>query len=172
MLTKRVIPCMDVTNGRVVKGINFVDLRDAGDPVELAKVYDREGADEVVFLDITATSDDRATTIDLASRAAAELRIPYTVGGGFRDHRAGAHALAKGLVRNGRENAARQAGRGFHGRDGGEIGRLRMGDFLFQRGVRLFFVHGSSICRRVRSAWNMRDLTVPTGTPRISATSA
>ena len=85
MLTKRVIPCMDVTNGRVVKGINFVDLRDAGDPVELAKVYDREGADEVIFLDITATSDDRATTIDLASRAAAELRIPYTVGGGFRD---------------------------------------------------------------------------------------
>ena len=58
MLTKRVIPCMDVTNGRVVKGINFVDLRDAGDPVELAKVYDREGADEVIFLDITATSDD------------------------------------------------------------------------------------------------------------------
>ena len=85
MLTKRVIPCMDVTNGRVVKGINFVDLRDAGDPVELAKVYDREGADEVIFLDITATSDDRDTTIDLASRAAAELRIPYTVGGGFRD---------------------------------------------------------------------------------------
>ena len=85
MLTKRVIPCMDVTNGRVVKGINFVDLRDAGNPVELAKVYDREGADEVIFLDITATSDDRATTIGLASRAAAELRIPYTVGGGFRD---------------------------------------------------------------------------------------
>ena len=85
MLTKRVIPCMDVKNGRVVKGVNFVDLVDAGDPVELARVYDREGADEVVFLDITATSDDRATTIDLASRAAAELRIPYTVGGGFRD---------------------------------------------------------------------------------------
>lgn len=85
MLTKRVIPCMDVNNGRVVKGVNFVDLRDAGDPVELASKYDREGADEVIFLDITATSDERATTIALASRAAAELRIPYTVGGGFRD---------------------------------------------------------------------------------------
>ena len=85
MLTKRVIPCLDVHDGRVVKGVNFVDLRDAGDPVELARKYDHEGADEVVFLDITATSDDRATTIDLAARAAAELRIPYTVGGGFRD---------------------------------------------------------------------------------------
>jgi len=85
MLCKRVIPCLDVKNGRVVKGVNFVDLRDAGDPVELAAAYDREGADEMVFLDITATSDDRSTTIDLASRAAGELRIPYTVGGGFRD---------------------------------------------------------------------------------------
>ncbi len=84
MLTKRVIPCLDVKDGRVVKGVNFVDLRDAGDPVELASLYDREGADEVVFLDITATSDDRATTIDLASHAAEELRIPYTVGGGFK----------------------------------------------------------------------------------------
>ena len=85
MLTKRVIPCLDVKDGRVVKGVNFVDLRDAGDPVELAAAYDREGADEVVFLDITATSDNRATTIDMASRAAGELSIPYTVGGGFRD---------------------------------------------------------------------------------------
>ena len=85
MLTKRVIPCLDVKDGRVVKGVNFVNLVDAGDPVELASIYDREGADEVVFLDITATSDDRSTTIDLASHAAAELRIPYTVGGGFRD---------------------------------------------------------------------------------------
>ena len=83
--TKRVIPCLDVKDGRVVKGVNFVGLRDAGDPVELARKYDHEGADEVVFLDITATSDDRATTIELASRASAELRIPYTVGGGFRD---------------------------------------------------------------------------------------
>lgn len=85
MLTKRVIPCLDVKDGRVVKGVNFVDLRDAGDPVELAAAYDAEGADEVVFLDITATSDDRATTVDMAARAAGELAIPYTVGGGFRD---------------------------------------------------------------------------------------
>ncbi len=85
MLTKRVIPCLDVKDGRVVKGVNFVDLVDAGDPVELARAYDACGADEVVFLDITATSDDRSTTIELASRAAEELRIPYTVGGGFRD---------------------------------------------------------------------------------------
>ncbi len=84
MLTKRVIPCLDVLDGRVVKGVNFVGLRDAGDPVELAAAYDRAGADEVVFLDITATSDGRATTVDLAARAAAELRIPYAVGGGFR----------------------------------------------------------------------------------------
>lgn len=85
VLTKRIIPCLDVKDGRVVKGVNFVSLRDAGDPVELAAAYDREGADEVVFLDITATSDDRATTIDMAAHAADELSIPYTVGGGFRD---------------------------------------------------------------------------------------
>ncbi len=85
MLAKRVIPCMDVKDGRVVKGVNFVNLRDAGDPVELASYYDREGADEVVFLDITATSDDRSTTVDMAARAAEQVRIPYTVGGGFRD---------------------------------------------------------------------------------------
>ena len=84
MLTKRVIPCMDVTDGRVVKGVNFVNLRDAGDPIELAQRYDEQKADEVIFLDITATSDDRATTIDLASRASEELHLPYTVGGGFR----------------------------------------------------------------------------------------
>ena len=85
MLTKRVIPCLDVKDGRVVKGVNFVGLRDAGDPVELAAAYDRAGADEVVFLDITATSDNRGTTIDMASHASEELSIPYTVGGGFRD---------------------------------------------------------------------------------------
>ena len=84
MLTKRVIPCMDVKDGRVVKGVNFVNLRDAGDPIELADRYDAEGADEVIFLDITATSDDRATTVGLASRASEQLRLPYTVGGGFR----------------------------------------------------------------------------------------
>lgn len=79
MLTKRVIPCLDVKDGRVVKGVNFVSLRDAGDPVELAAAYDRAGADEVVFLDITATSDGRATTIDMASHASEELSIPYAV---------------------------------------------------------------------------------------------
>ena len=84
MLAKRVIPCMDVKDGRVVKGVNFVGLRDAGDPIELAKKYDEQRADEVVFLDITATSDDRKTTVDLASRASAELHLPYCVGGGFR----------------------------------------------------------------------------------------
>ena len=84
MLTKRVIPCLDVTEGRVVKGVNFVNLRDAGDPIELAQRYDEQKADEVIFLDITATSDKRATTIDLASRASEELHLPYTVGGGFR----------------------------------------------------------------------------------------
>lgn len=84
MLTKRVIPCMDVKDGRVVKGVNFVNLRDAGDPIELAQRYDEQKADEVIFLDITATSDGRATTVDMASRASEELRLPYCVGGGFR----------------------------------------------------------------------------------------
>ncbi len=84
MLTKRVIPCLDVKDGRVVKGVNFVNLRDAGDPVELAAEYDRQGADEVVFLDITATHEGRKTTIDMASRASEEVHIPYAVGGGFK----------------------------------------------------------------------------------------
>ena len=81
----RVIPCLDVTDGRVVKGVNFVGLRDAGDPVELAIRYDTEGADEVVFLDITASSDRRTTMVDVVSRAAEQLFIPLTVGGGVRD---------------------------------------------------------------------------------------
>ncbi len=84
MLTKRVIPCLDVKDGRVVKGVNFVDLRDAGDPVEVAAAYSREGADEVVFLDITATHEGRATVVDLAARVAEQLSIPFTVGGGIR----------------------------------------------------------------------------------------
>ena len=84
MRVARVIPCLDVTGGRVVKGTNFVDLRDAGDPVELAARYDVEGADELVFLDITASSDDRATTIDMVRRVADEVYIPFTVGGGIR----------------------------------------------------------------------------------------
>ena len=85
MLAKRVIPCMDVKDGRVVKGVNFVNLRDAGDPIELAQRYDEERADEVIFLDITATSDGRATTVGLASRASEQLHLPYCVGGGFRN---------------------------------------------------------------------------------------
>jgi len=80
----RVIPCLDVTDGRVVKGVNFVGLRDAGDPVELAARYDQQGADELVFLDITASSDRRETTIDMVERVAAEVFIPFTVGGGIR----------------------------------------------------------------------------------------
>lgn len=84
MQTARVIPCLDVEGGRVVKGVNFVDLIDAGDPVELAARYDREGADEVVFLDITASSDQRDTILDVARRTAEEVFIPFTVGGGIR----------------------------------------------------------------------------------------
>ncbi len=85
MNVARVIPCLDVTAGRVVKGVNFVDLVDAGDPVELAARYDAEGADEVVFLDITASSDARDTIVDLARRAAEEVFIPFTIGGGVRE---------------------------------------------------------------------------------------
>ncbi len=84
MLTKRVIPCLDVHEGRVVKGVNFVNLRDAGDPVELAAAYDTEGADELVFLDITATHEERPYMLDVATRTAEEVFIPYTVGGGMR----------------------------------------------------------------------------------------
>jgi imidazole glycerol-phosphate synthase subunit HisF len=80
----RIIPCLDVTNGRVVKGTNFIDLRDAGDPVELAARYDVEGADELVFLDITASSDARDTTVDMVRRVAEQVYIPFTVGGGIR----------------------------------------------------------------------------------------
>ncbi len=85
MLRKRIIPCLDVTNGRVVKGTNFVNLKDAGDPIELAKQYDQDGADELVFLDITASSDKRSILIDLVERCAAQLFIPFTVGGGIQD---------------------------------------------------------------------------------------
>ena len=84
MFTKRIIPCLDVNDGRVVKGINFVNLRDAGDPVEVAAAYDKEGADEVVFLDITASSDHRATVVDMVRKVAEKVFIPFTVGGGIR----------------------------------------------------------------------------------------
>lgn len=84
MFTKRIIPCLDCKNGRVVKGTNFVDLRDAGDPVEVAQLYDKSGADELVFLDITASSDGRSTTVDLVRKVAEKVFIPFTVGGGIR----------------------------------------------------------------------------------------
>ncbi|MDI9243544.1 imidazole glycerol phosphate synthase subunit HisF [Fusibacillus kribbianus] len=84
MFTKRIIPCLDVHGGRVVKGVNFVNLRDAGDPVEIAAAYDKAGADEVVFLDITASSDARNTVVDMVRRVAEKVFIPFTVGGGIR----------------------------------------------------------------------------------------
>ena len=84
MLTKRIISCLDVNNGRVVKGVNFVNLQDAGDPVAVAKAYDEAGADEVVFLDITASSDHRNTVVDMVRKVAANVFIPFTVGGGIR----------------------------------------------------------------------------------------
>ncbi len=84
MHTKRIIPCLDVNNGRVVKGVNFVNLKDAGDPVEIGAAYDRAGADELVFLDITASSDHRRTVVDMVSKVAQTVFIPFTVGGGIR----------------------------------------------------------------------------------------
>ena len=84
MLTKRIIPCLDVNNGRGVKGVNFVNLRDAGEPVEIGAAYDRAGADELVFLDITASSDSRRTVVDMVRRVAETVFIPFTVGGGIR----------------------------------------------------------------------------------------
>ena len=84
MHTKRIIPCLDVNKGRVVKGVNFVDLRDAGDPVEIAAAYDKAGADELVFLDITASSDARHIVVDMVRRVAETVFIPFTVGGGIR----------------------------------------------------------------------------------------
>ena len=101
MKTVRVIPCLDVTRGRVVKGVNFVDLRDAGDPVELASRYDAEGADEVVFLDITASSDARETMVDVVRRTAEQVFIPLTVGGGVRSV-----DDARGLLRAGADKVS------------------------------------------------------------------
>lgn len=85
MLTKRIIPCLDVKDGRVVKGVNFVNLRDAGDPVELAAIYDQEGADELVFLDISASHEGRATMVEVVRKTAGEITIPFTVGGGIKE---------------------------------------------------------------------------------------
>src|SRR5215469_1389644 len=85
MLKKRIIPCLDILNGRTVKGVNFINLKDAGDPVELAKVYTEHGADELVFLDITATIEKRKTLVELVEKVAAQINIPFTVGGGISD---------------------------------------------------------------------------------------
>jgi imidazole glycerol-phosphate synthase subunit HisF len=122
-LTRRVIPCLDVTDGRVVKGIEFVDLRDAGNPVDLAAFYNREGADELVFLDITASSDSRRTMVDVVAKTASEVFIPLTVGGGVRSvadmrelSRAGADKVSintaaiadPGLITRGADHFGRQ----------------------------------------------------------------
>ena len=110
MLAKRIIPCLDVMDGRVVKGVNFVGLRDAGDPVELAKFYSQEGADEIVFLDITATSDNRDTIADVVRRTCREVFVPVTVGGGIRtvdDFREILRAGADKILRGVRENRLR-----------------------------------------------------------------
>ena len=101
MLKKRIIPCLDIKDGRTVKGVNFVGLRDAGDPVELAKQYAKEGADELVFLDITATIEKRKTLIDLVRRIASEIDIPFTVGGGISDVEA-----VGGLIKAGADKVA------------------------------------------------------------------
>src|SRR3989339_2008449 len=96
MLAKRIIPCLDVTEGRVVKGVKFVNLQDAGDPVELAAFYDKEGADELVFLDITASSDKRYIMLDVVKRVAEKIFIPFTVGGGINDVETMRQILARG----------------------------------------------------------------------------
>ena len=106
MITARVIPCLDVNAGRVVKGVNFVDLRDAGDPVELAARYDLEGADELVFLDITATSDARETTIEMVRHTAERVFIPFTVGGGVRSVEDARSLLRAGADKVGVNSAA------------------------------------------------------------------
>ncbi|HCH00044.1 MAG: imidazole glycerol phosphate synthase subunit HisF [Candidatus Aquicultor primus] len=106
MLTVRIIPCLDVQDGRVVKGVNFVNLRDAGDPVELAEVYDKAGADELVFLDITASHEGRDTIFDVASRTAEQVFIPYTVGGGIKSSNDIRRMLSTGADKIGMNTAA------------------------------------------------------------------
>jgi len=96
MLTKRIVPCLDIKNGRTVKGVNFVNLRDAGDPVELAALYSEQGADELVFLDITATANGRKTTADLVEKVAEKVNIPFTVGGGIKSVEDVYHLLNRG----------------------------------------------------------------------------
>ena len=110
-LAVRVIPCLDVDAGRVVKGVNFTDLRDAGDPVEMAQVYDAEGADELVFLDITASSGARETTYDVVRRTAEQVFIPLTVGGGVRTVGRRRPAAARGCRQGRREHRGDRAAR-------------------------------------------------------------
>ena len=105
MLAKRIIPCLDVQNGRVVKGVNFIDIRDAGDPVELAKHYSDQGADEIVFLDITATVEARKTVADVVERTAQQVFVPLTVGGGIRTVEDMERFLALGADRLGTSSA-------------------------------------------------------------------
>ena len=100
MLAKRIIPCLDIDKGRVVKGVNFVNLIDAGDPVETAKAYDKIGADEIVFLDITASSDGRNTAVDILSRASEQVFIPLTIGGGIRSVEDFRKLLTAGRIRS------------------------------------------------------------------------
>lgn len=106
MLTKRIIPCLDVTGGRVVKGVSFVNLRDAGDPVEMAALYNAEGADELVFLDITASSDERETMVEVVARTAERVFIPLTVGGGIRTVEDMRRMLRAGADKTGINSAA------------------------------------------------------------------
>ena len=113
MLAKRILPCLDVKAGRVVKGVNFVDLKDAGDPVELAQVYNEAGADELVFLDITATHEDRSIIFDVVYRTAEQVFIPLTVGGGIQDL-----DTIKQLLRGRGGDQGQQGGEGEAGDDG------------------------------------------------------
>ena len=153
MALKRLIPCLDVDRGRVVKGTNFVDIRDAGDPVELAARYDAEGADELVFLDITASHEGRETIVDLARRTANDVFVPFTIGGGVRSVAdaqavldAGADKVGRQLRRPGAAGADRRARRGLRrpvrrrrdrreaARRGRWLGRLRAGRAADRRG--------------------------------------
>src|SRR5487761_1767577 len=113
MLAKRIIPCLDVTGGRVVKGVNFVNLRDAGDPVELAARYNQQGADELTFLDITASSDGRDTMVDVVARTAEQVFIPFTVGGGERTAEDGRRLLRAGADKVAVNTRQRADGRGW-----------------------------------------------------------
>ena len=129
MLAKRIIPCLDVKDGRVVKGVNFVDLRDAGDPAEQAKIYGDEGADELVFLDITATIESRDTMTHVVESVADQVMIPLTVGGGIRsarDFEAMLHAGADKVGIDRRENRHAAFGLGIHRCVGSNLARMEM----------------------------------------------